>query len=221
MAYRSNDNGCGCIIVFFVICAVISGIRSCTEHLIKGDIKLPKSGSSRVSGGSGGYGTSNGYNVKYKNTTSPNYNSSNNTYEYTNSAPTEYKDGSNRSKDYSTKQSTNSSISHQSVNSSSISTSSTSNNVASSPSSITCPNCGGFGFESSNNSVITCTTCNGKGTIKYKKCNYCDGKGYTVTMFKIFEEGESCGMCNRGDRHVHENVKVECIFCSGTGRDSF
>lgn len=93
MAYRRNDSGCGCLLAIIIVMAIISGVRGCTEKMIKGDLKLPNFGSSRVSGGSGGYGTSNGYNVKYKQTTSPNYNSSSNDYTHTNSQPTEYKEG--------------------------------------------------------------------------------------------------------------------------------
>lgn len=95
MAYRSNDSGCGCIMVFIVVMAIISGIRGCTEKLINGDLKLPKLGSSHVSGGSGGYGTSNGYNVQYNQTTSPSKNNSLMDYTETNKQPTEYREGSN------------------------------------------------------------------------------------------------------------------------------
>lgn len=50
--YRSNNSGCGCafFIVIILFAAVASGIRG----VVSGDIKLPRSGSHRVSGGSGG-----------------------------------------------------------------------------------------------------------------------------------------------------------------------
>ena len=93
MAYR-DKSGCGCLLVFFIVVGILSGIRGCTESLIKGDLKLPNLGSSHVSGGTGTYGTSNGYNVQYNQTTTPNTNSSLNDYTHTNSQPTEYIDNS-------------------------------------------------------------------------------------------------------------------------------
>ena len=92
---RYNGPGCwGILAIIFIVCMIgsfgifINDITSGKIH-----IETPQSGSSKVKGGSGGYGTSNGYNVKYKNTTSPNYNSSQNDYSHTNQYPTEYKEG--------------------------------------------------------------------------------------------------------------------------------
>ncbi len=93
MARGSSGNGCGCIIVFIVVMAIIAGIRGCSEKLINGDLNLPKHGSSHVGGGSGGYGTSNGYNVQYDRTTSPSKNNSQRDYTDTNNQPTEYREG--------------------------------------------------------------------------------------------------------------------------------
>ena len=95
---RDSFSGCGCFLAIIVVVGILGGIRSCVVSLINGDNPLPSFGSSKVSGGSGGYGTSNGYNVKYKNTTSPNYNSSQKDYSYTDQYPTEYKEGERRRK---------------------------------------------------------------------------------------------------------------------------
>lgn len=90
---RDSGPGCGCILAFIIAVAIFCGIRSCVVSIITGEKKLPSFGSSKVSGGSGGHGTSNGYNVKYKNTTSPNYNSSQNDYSHTDQYQTEFENG--------------------------------------------------------------------------------------------------------------------------------
>lgn len=92
MSRKSNEGGCLLIIIFVIFMAVIAGARGCTDALINGDIKLPKLGSSKVSGGSGSYGSSNGYNVKYQNSTSPNLTGSQEDYSSTNGGETEYKE---------------------------------------------------------------------------------------------------------------------------------
>ena len=107
MAYRGSS-GCGCLIAFLVVVCIISGVRGCTEKLINGDLKLPKLGSSHVSGGSGGYGTSNGYNVQYNQTTSPSKNNSLRDYTDTNNQPTEYREGRSENNNSSTAGSTTS-----------------------------------------------------------------------------------------------------------------
>lgn len=94
MAYRSDSPGCGCILAIIIVMGILSSIKSCTASLINGDLKLPRFGSSNVSGGYGHYGTSNGYNVQYNQTTSPNFNNSLRDYTQTNSQPTEIRGGS-------------------------------------------------------------------------------------------------------------------------------
>lgn len=196
MAYRNNDNGCGCLIAIFVVVAIISGVKSCTKHLINGDLELPKLGSSRVSGGSGGSGTSNGYNVKYKQTTSPNSNSSLRDYTHTNSQPTEYREGNNTQKanDYS---GNSSSYSSSDINSISNSTS---------HSSI-----------SGTNSNVTNTS---KPKTYYKTCSLCDGTGKREVFYYFFEDPtglRKCDKCSRTDNHRHGEID-ECQACSGKGK---
>lgn len=194
MAFRRNHSGCGCLLVFFIVVGILSGIRGCTEKMINGDLKMPKSGSSRVSGGSGGYGTSNGYNVKYNQTTSPNYNSSSNDYTHTNSQPTEYREGNNTQK--ANKYSGNSS----SYSSSDINTISNS----SSHSSI-----------SGKNSNANAS----KPQRYYKICSRCDGTGKVVFHELVYEKmlGGSCSTCGRSDTHYHDQI-MECQTCSGKGK---
>lgn len=196
MAYRSNDSGCGCLIAIFVVMAVISGIRSCTEHLIDGDLKLPKLGSGRVSGGSGGYGTSNGYNVKYNQTTSPNTNSSLRDYTHTNSQPTEYREGSNAHHSKS-----NSTSNTSSDYSSSISTSTNSGSLP--PSSI---------------NKISTNSNTQKPTTYYKTCTLCGGTGKSnVSHWYYADNLSTCIECGRKDTHVHKEF-ITCSSCSGKGR---
>lgn len=195
MAYRNNDSGCGCLVAIFVVIAIISGVRSCTEHLINGDLKLPKLGSSRVSGGSGGYGTSNGYNVKYKQTTSPNSNSSLRDYTHTNSQPTEYREGG-KSHISNNKSGTYSSYSTSDINS----------NSTSSPHSSV-----------SGNNSNTNNTSNPK--TYYKTCSVCNGTGKVVFHQLIVENmlGGSCSTCGRSDTHYHDEIG-NCQACSGKGK---
>ena len=186
MAYRRNDSGCGCMIIaaLFIIAALVSGIRGC----VSGDIKLPKFGSSRVSGGSGGYGTSNGYNVKYKQTTSPNYNSSSRDYTDTNNQPTEYRDGSTN---------------HSSSSQSHLQTESNSSTSMQSP----------VQSNSSIDEIIsenekqftTCPKCNGKGYIL---------RSWTFTG----ESGNPCVICWKSEKHEHVNEQLKCYHCMGNGK---
>lgn len=199
MAYRNNNSGCGCLLVFFLVAGILSGIRGCTEKMINGDLKMPKFGSSRVSGGSGGYGTSNGYNVKYKQTTSPNYNSSSNDYTHTNSQPTEYRDGRNTQPSSTNSVDNSSSRSYDVSNSSSLNSSSSST-IENSPT-IT-------KTQKPNSYYITCDWC--KGT----------GKRNTFEWFIGSLPGgieTSCWRCGRTDKHRHDDI-IECEKCYGKGR---
>lgn len=198
MAYRSNGSGCGCLFVALILfAALVSGIRGC----VSGDIKMPKFGSSRVSGGSGGYGTSNGYNVKYKQTTSPNYNSSLNDYTHTNSQPTEYREGTNSQHSNKNAEGNTSSYSSSSNNSSPISGSSS----------------------SSISSINTISSSNNVQESKsyYKKCEWCKGTGkrevseWFYGSVSGFEE--SCLRCGRTDKHRHDDI-ITCNNCDGKGR---
>ncbi len=196
MAYRNND-GCGCLLAIIIVAAIISGIRGCTEHLIKGDLKLPRFGSSHVSGGSGGYGTSNGYNVEYKQTTSPNNNGSLKDYTHTNSQPTEYREGK-KGKNQS--------------NNTMITPSNSSNNSNTLPTkSSTSRSINDNEYNALNNNKII------KG---YKTCDKCNGKGYVDLgdyWFEGNENGIPCAVCFRSDRHKHER-KYSCGKCFGSGK---
>ncbi len=194
MAYRKKDSGCGCMFfaALFLVAALISGIRGC----VSGDIKMPRFGSSRISGGSGGYGTSNGYNVKYKQTTSPNYNSSSNDYTHTNSQPTEFKDNnSNR---------TNTSSSTENYNPLPQSgTHSSQLDNTSNTSSVKTLNAEDI-ISSVKSQYVTCPDCNGKGHIL---------KTWTFTG----ESGNPCVICWKSERHEHVNEPVTCYGCMGRG----
>jgi DnaJ-class molecular chaperone len=218
MAYSSN-NGCGCILTFFVIAVIVGGIRSCAS----GDIKMPNFGSSRVSGGSGSYGTSNGYNVNYKNTTSPNYNSSTNDYEYTNSSPTDYREGKSNSSFRSNPQPSKMGQPHQY---NSMQYNSIPKVESSKPKHVVlrekCTWCHGTGkrkvydqhfsnpdFPSkclfcgrtdshTHEKEITCDKCDGKGNLEYELCSHCNGEGFSSDAF--------------------HPQKEKCIYCSGTGK---
>lgn len=190
MAYRSNDSGCGCLIALFIVMAIISGVRSCTEHLIDGDIKLPKFGSGHVSGGSGGYGTSNGYNVKYNQTTSPNYNSSLRDYTHTNEQPTEYREGINlqNNNNYSSNSPYNSNKKDTIANTSSYST----------------------------NTNNTRTNISQPQKKFYKECVSCKGRGEVIPNVIFHFRGNTCSICGLSDSHSHEEI-IECPTCSGRG----
>ena len=190
MAYRRNDSGCGCLLAIIVVMAIISGVRGCTEKLIDGDIKLPKLGSSRVSGGSGGYGTSNGYNVKYKQTTSPNYNSSLRDYTETNNLPTEYKEGS-----------TTQSSSSQSPLQSEINNSTSTQSPAQSNNSTRIDEI----ISDYEKQFTTCPECNGNGY-------------YLRTWTFTGESGNPCVICWKSEKHEHVNEQLKCYRCMGSGK---
>ncbi len=199
MAYRRNDSGCGCLLAIIIVMAIISGVRGCAEKLIDGDIKLPKLGSSRVSGGSGGYGTSNGYNVKYKQTTSPNYNSSLKDYTHTNSQPTEYREGTN--------------LQHSNKNATGNTSSYSSSANSSSP----------ISGSSSSSSINTFPTSSKSQKPKtyYKNCEWCKGTGKRE-IFEWFYGSvpgleNSCWRCGRTDKHRHDDI-ITCDKCDGKGR---
>ena len=195
MAYRNND-GCGCILAIIIVMAIISGIRGCTEHLIKGDLKLPKLGSDHVSGGSGSYGTSNGYNVKYEQTTSPNNNSSMRDYTHTNEQPTEYREGSN--------------LKHSNTNA--VGNTSSSGNNSS-------PTSGSFSSSSPSINSISNKGNTQKSNTYYKICSLCDGTGKR-RIFHWFNDdalSPSCPECGRTDPHHHDKT-ITCNACSGEGK---
>lgn len=205
MAYRRNDSGCGCIITMFVVMGIFSGIRSCTEGLINGDLKLPKFGSSRVGGGSGGTGTSNGYNVVYKNTTSPNYNSSTNDYTHTNDLPTEYREGR----------------SEQDANSNSSTSTTFSTSTTSSPSTSTSNgiNSSNSVFNSTPSSSATINTNSLKSQENktyYKTCPLCNGIGKVNHTYWYRGLG-TCPYCDKTDEHYHELFST-CSSCLGEGK---
>ena len=196
MAYRSNSNGCGCIIVFIIVMAIIAGIRGCTEKLINGDLKLPKLGSSHVGSGSGGNGTSNGYNVEYNQTSSPSNNGSLEDYTHTNDQPTEYQDGRSTSP-------------------------SSSNSVYDSPSRSMSVDNSSSNYSSSSAAGNNTTISNRQGAkTYYKTCGLCGGKGKRTINEWYFGEvmwGRACPKCGRSDEHCHSEI-VECDVCSGKGK---
>ena len=175
--------------------AIIAGIRGCTEKLINGDLKLPKLGSSHVSGGSGGYGTSNGYNVKYKQTTSPNYNSSLNDYTHTNSQPTEYKDNNTNLKNTGSSTDKNYFLPESGTHSSNLDkTSNTSSLKPLDAEDI---------IIGANLQYVTCPDCNGEGRLYY-------------TWSFTGGNGNLCATCLRDDAHEHI-VSIPCPKCKGSG----
>ena len=205
MAYSRNNSGCGCIITMFVVMGIFSGIRSCTEGLINGDLKLPKFGSSRVGGGSGGTGTSNGYNVVYKNTTSPNYNSSTNDYTHTNDLPTEYREGRSE-QDANSNSSTSTTFSTPTTSSPSTSTSNginSSNSVFNStPSSSATINTNSLKSQENKTYYKTCPLCNGKGKVNH-----------TYWYHGVF----GCFYCDKTEEHYHDILST-CSRCFGEGK---
>ena len=178
MAYRNNDSGCGCIFiaVLLIFAAMVSGIRDC----VNGDIKLPKFGSSHVSGGSGNYGTSNGYNVKYKQTTDPNADMNLKDFTNTNNQSTDYREG--RNMQHPTTNSVVTSPSH------SVNGNSSSNTIIESPKTYyrTCDRCNGTGKRNTfywfNENVMgsSCIECGRTDTPRHDKvieCEACSGQG--------------------------------------------
>ena len=191
---ESVNSGCNCLIISVIVLALVI---SCARSLINGDIKLPRFGSSHVSGGSGSSGTSNGYNVNYKQTTAPNRNSSLRDYTHTNSQPTEYREGGKN---------------NNQSNNPMITPSNSSNNSHTLPTkSSTSPSINENEYNVSNSIEII------KG---YKTCDNCNGKGFVDLgdyWFEGNENGIPCAVCSRTDRHQHER-KYMCGKCSGSGK---
>lgn len=190
MAYN-NDNGCGCMT--WIAFILIMGIISCVKYCIRGDIKLPHWGSNHVSGGTGSTGTSNGYNVKYQQTTPPNNNNSGRDYTDTNKYPTEYQNGKSSSNpNSSNNQSSNNDVGRTIQNEG-----------------------GGQIFEGSTNNIshqprivekeVTCSHCKGTG-IEEKANDY----------IYFDEEGIKCHRCDKTVFHKHIE-KEKCWTCNGTG----
>lgn len=195
MAYRRNNSGCGCLLVFFIVVGILSGIRGCTEKMINGDLKMPKFGSSRVSGGSGGYSTSNGYNVKYNQTTSPNYNSSSNDYTNTNSLPTEYREG----KQF---QNSNNSSNHSYSNESSHSQPQGSSYTSTQ--------------ESPRSTIDEIVSEYEK---QFTTCPICHGSGEVIMSWTFTgESGNPCIFCWKTEKHEHINEPKRCNRCFGSGK---
>ena len=174
---RDSFSGCGCFLAIIVVASILGGIRSCVVSLINGDNPLPSFGSSKVSGGSGGYGTSNGYNVKYKNTTSPNYNSSQKDYSYTDQYPTEQKEGSESRSQKTDRDNTIDSMIRSAEQSMLIDMLTRAGNAG-----------------TQKEITITCVNCNGTGEVKYV---FSPMDGFDMT----------CPRCGRKDYHAHEKEK--------------
>ena len=207
MAYgdytHHNGGGCGCFLIFlfYAFIFILGGISRCTRSMINGEIKLPRLGSSHVSGGTGSYGTSNGANVQYQQSTTPKYND--NTQDYTNSNPNKTEIGSGN---------TNSSNSYQY---------SSPNNTQSQPTlkyrTITyeqqCSYCNGSG-------VVICPICRGSGFTK-RTCDFCNGTGgkRRVACFYcrngLTSPGTYCITCG-GSGYTEES----CMSCGGSGYHS-
>ena len=182
MAYN-NDNGCGCMawLILIVILGIISGVK----HCIRGDIKLPQWGSSHVSGGTSGTGTSNGYNVKYQQTTPPNNNNSGRDFTDTNKYPTEYQNG----KSSSNIQSSNNDVGRTIQNEDDGQVfEAPDNNSFHQPriveKEVTCSRCKGTGIEENANDYIYFDE-------EEIKCHRCD-----KTVFHKHIEKEKCWTCN-------------------------
>ena len=218
--YRRNNSGCGCnlFIIMLFFAAVVGGIRD----IVNGDIKLPKIGSYRVSGGSGRIGTSNGYNVQYRTTTEPNYKSSNLDYSNTNDFPTEYQDGNSL-------QRTNSSV----VSNANISSSMSNNDNLHTTSSVISNTINTSSMSNHYNSHTISSeidyTLKNPSNIRnnsprYETCSVCNGSGEQTSTYWYFGEDHSfgnsiihCGYCNRIDTHSHQE-QVTCMKCLGKGK---
>ena len=184
---ESVNSGCNCLIISVIVLALVI---SCARSLINGDIKLPRFGSSHVSGGSGSYGTSNGYNVKYKQTTSPNYNSSLRDYTHTNNQPTEHRDGR-------IERSSNSPVDLQPQKQ---------NNQSSQiPVQMNSSNAFYDIISDYERQFTTCPECKGKGYVL---------RSWTFTG----ESGSPCVICWKTERHEHVNEEQRCYKCMGNGK---
>lgn len=241
MAYYERDRSFGCLfyIIIFVIIVICSGIRSCTEHLVNGEIKLPKSGSKHVSGGSGGLGTSNGYNVSYTNTTPSNNNSSTTDFSYTNNSPTEYH-GGNSFSNSNISGFGNNKINYSSSNSIPHNSGSTmsSGNSISFPSNIqsttishnTNPSTNGISshakegmqiseeFSTTRSVSFSSFPTQNQNVTRQETCPMCHGTGkIEKTIWYHSGSWFNCGKCNRTDTHCHQET-VTCERCLGTGK---
>lgn len=214
--YNDGCDGCGCFGLIFIVVLLFGGIKSCTTKVINGDYKLPKFGSSHVSGGSGGYGTSNGYNVHYQQTTSPNYNSSTKDYRDTNSLPTEHRvGGSTNNGNFSS----NNSLIRGTSNSSYNSNSTFRTNPSSSSSSLqTSTSSSSTGTSLLNENANTNSLFPQKDK-KIRTCSLCDGTGKVEKIFWYngFDGLIHCGYCDRTDAHTHKYDDT-CGKCFGKGK---
>lgn len=208
----SNGDGCGnvlfgCAFVYLLCAVIVAGVKGC----VSGDIKIPKYRSNHVGGGSGYYGTSNGSNVYYNQTTIPNYNSTNRVFHSSITNPT--KERESKESAYNKTLSTfHNSIYSQTASNNSISRSST---TTSSNSFYTYNSLDGNSSNSNNtfaqqkqNDNKPCPLCNGKGKRK---------ETVVYSEFALFgSKNEGCDRCSRQDTHTHE-YEAECWYCDGKG----
>lgn len=230
MSYKDNNfNFIGCLFYGFIALAIIvSGIRGC----VNGDIKLPKLGSHKVGGGSGGIGTSNGYNVQNENTTSPNFNSSTNDYRNTNQLPTEYKKGnslsitSNSGYRTHTSQSTPQTVPSSSYSNTVSSTQNIHNTTISSSPISSSPSLSTTQSNLKNPSIYDqpqqSITHSASSTATRVTCSRCGGSGQKKTYYRFEAYGGNfkCAYCSRTDAHGHEQWK-QCPVCFGKGYEVY
>ena len=221
--YR-KESGFGCLlwVVIFAIIIIVGGIKRCVNGVVSGDIKMPKIGSRHVSGGSGSHVTSNGYNVQYSTTTSPNYNGSINDYSHTNDLPTEFRQGSGNSSSSSSYRSSHSGGQSASYSSSSsLSHSGLNSLIENSSSSITTRSLRqpGGSQSSSQNSLLRqqTTGMQSSSSVSSKTCPACNGSGRVIkTVWYTPSSWYSCS-CGRNDSHSHTESEM-CEICMGKGR---
>jgi len=227
--YNDGCDGCGCFGIIIILVLIFGAIKSCTTKLINGEKILPNFGSSRVSGGSGGYGTSNGANIHYQHSTTPNYNSSTKDLRNTNSSPTEFRTGrtpSNSSSSNSSSSSTYNSGSQATSSRSSSYGNSTSGLSNTSPSTTINHNSGNSSNQNSIKSIDeilnssprkqeerirTCSKCNGTG--KQQSTYWFRGYNDPISPQSTFH----CGYCDRTDTHTHQ-YEESCSKCLGKGQ---
>lgn len=191
---KNRDTGCGCYFAVIIIIAIISGIKSCTMHLIKGDYDLP---SFRQT--SGNSGTSNSNYDKHKISASPvnihNNSFKNNTNTSTNKIQKElqeYRSTQNQNSNSIIRNSCSSNMNHTS--------SAPTTDYQSIINRIPAPQ----NVQEPKTYNKTCSRCQGTGTIEH---NY----------FYEAIKGISCGTCGRTDSHSHKEY-VKCDFCHGLGK---